>query len=57
MITVLEVLGSEVQGFRGSGSTSISAKLYLRRGTVEGLMKKNEHRTSNVQHRILNGKR
>jgi len=25
-------------------------------GKAEGLLKKNEHRTSNVQHRILNGK-
>ena len=24
---------------------------------MEGLLKKDEHRTSNVQHRILNGKR
>jgi hypothetical protein len=35
----------------------ISAKLLLRRGAVEGLLKKNEHRKSNIQHRMLNGKR
>ncbi len=39
------------------GRSPISAKLFLRLGTVEGLLKKNEHRTSNVQHRMLNGKR
>jgi len=33
----------------------MSANFYLRRGTVEGLLKKMniEHRTSNVEHRIM----
>jgi len=37
------------------GVSPISTNLYLRRGTVEGLLKKMniEHRTSNVQHRIM----
>jgi hypothetical protein len=40
-----------------SGPDPKSAKLFFRRGTVEDLLKKNEHRTANVQHRMLNGKR
>ncbi len=31
------------------GHSCISAKLFLRRGTVESLLKKNEHRTSNIE--------
>ena len=38
------------------GRSPISANLFLSRETVEGSLKKNEHRTSNVQHRMLNGK-
>ena len=33
-----------------AGKRDISAKLFLCRGSVEGLLKKIEHRTSNVQH-------
>ena len=38
------------------GGDPHSAILFFRRGIVEDLLKKNEHRTSNVQHRMLNGK-
>ena len=43
--------------FGKTGVTHISIKPFLRRATAAGLLKKDEHRTSNVQHRMLNGKR
>jgi len=39
------------------GHDAISAELFINRVTVAGLFEKNEHRTSNAQHRMLNGKR
>ncbi len=44
-------------GFAIGGVPPISAKLFLHRGTVKDFLKKDEHRTSNVQHRMFNGKR
>ncbi len=41
----------------GGGKGGISAKLFLHRMDCGRFTEKNEHRTSNVQHRIFNGKK
>jgi hypothetical protein len=54
----IEVNSPEIANVGANGKGVVRKhKVIFTPGVVEGLLKKNEHRTSNVQHRMLNGKR